>query len=219
MTVIPSVCSAADVRRASFRVRRSAFCVLAVLVLPLFGGFPGAQSSAPDWSRLEGETMQHFQAILRLDTSNPPGNEGLVVDYLESVLKKEGIETKRFANDPARPNLVARLRGSGAKRPLLIMGHTDVVQVDPKKWTHPPFSATREGGYVYGRGTVDDKDNVVAGLMVMLQLKRLNVRLDRDVIFLAEAGEEAAPSSASSSWSRTTRPRSTPSTVSRRAAA
>ncbi len=136
--------------------------------------------------------MQHFQAILRLDTSNPPGNEGVVVDYLEAVLNTAGIETKRFANDPARPNLVARLRGNGKKRPLLIMGHTDVVKVDPAKWTHPPFSATRDGGYVYGRGTVDDKDNVVAGLMVMLQLKRLNVPLDRDVIFLAEAGEEAS---------------------------
>ena len=151
-----------------------------------------AQGGQPDWSRLEAETMEHFQAILRLDTSNPPGNEGLVVDYLDGVLKKAGIETKRFANDPARPNLVARLKGNGRKRPLLIMGHTDVVKVDPAKWTHPPFSATRAGGYVYGRGTVDDKDNVVAALMVMLQLKRLNVPLDRDVIFLAEAGEEAS---------------------------
>ena len=72
------------------------------------------------------------------------------------------------------------------------MGHTDVVNVDPKKWTHPPFGATRDGGYVYGRGTVDDKDNVVAALMTMLTLKRLNVPLDRDVIFLAEAGEEGS---------------------------
>ena len=70
------------------------------------------------------------------------------------------------------------------------MGHSDVVNVDPKKWTHPPFSAIRDGGYIYGRGTVDDKDNLVAGLMVMLMLKRQNVALDRDVIFLAEAGEE-----------------------------
>ena len=87
---------------------------------------------------------------------------------------------------------MARLKGSGTKRPLLIMGHTDVVNVDPKKWTHPPFSATRDGGYIYGRGTVDDKDNVVAALMVMLTLKRQNVPLDRDVIFLAEAGEEGS---------------------------
>ena len=136
--------------------------------------------------------MRHFQAIVRLDTSNPPGSESTVVDYLEGVLKREGIETKRFAVDPSRANLVARLRGNGSRRPLLIMGHTDVVKVDPAKWTQPPFSATRDGGYVYGRGTIDDKDNVVAGLMIMLELKRLNVPLDRDVIFLAEAGEEAS---------------------------
>jgi acetylornithine deacetylase/succinyl-diaminopimelate desuccinylase-like protein len=72
------------------------------------------------------------------------------------------------------------------------MGHTDTVNVDPKKWSFPPFSAARDSGYVYGRGTIDDKDNVVAALMVMLQLKRLNVALDRDVIFLAEAGEEGS---------------------------
>ena len=150
------------------------------------------KSPQPDWSKIEEETMRHFQAILRLDTSNPPGNEGIVVEYLKSVLDREGIETKIFALDPKRPNLVARLRGNGKKRPALIMGHTDVVKVDPAKWTHPPFSATREGGYVYGRGAVDDKDNATAGLMVMLLLKRMNVQLDRDVIFLAEAGEEAS---------------------------
>lgn len=173
--------------------RRLAVLALLLFALPSLSLAPvRAQTPAPDWARLEAETMRHFQAILRLDTSNPPGNEGLVVDYLEAVLKQAGIATRRFANDPARPNLVARLQGSGKKRPLLIMGHTDVVKVDPAKWTHPPFSATRDGGYVYGRGTVDDKDNVVAGLMVMLQLKALNVPLDRDVIFLAEAGEEAS---------------------------
>jgi acetylornithine deacetylase/succinyl-diaminopimelate desuccinylase-like protein len=106
------------------------------------------------------------------------------------VLEREGIEVQVFALEPHRPNVVARLRGSGAKRPLLIMGHTDVVNVDPAKWTHPPFGAVRDGGYVYGRGTVDDKDNVTAALMTMLLLKRAAVPLDRDVIFLAEAGEE-----------------------------
>lgn len=145
---------------------------------------------APDWAGNEAETIEHFQALLRLDTSNPPGNEHLATDYLERTLQKEGIPTQIFALDAARPNLVARLKGSGKKRPILIMGHTDVVSVDPKKWTFPPFAATRDGGYVYGRGSLDDKPSVVAGLMTMLMLKRLNVPLDRDVIFLAEAGEE-----------------------------
>jgi len=165
---------------------------LLVLLIPSTPQQASQPASQPDWSKVEEESMRHFQAILRLDTSNPPGNEGVVVEYLKSVLDREGIETKIFALDPKRPNLVARLRGSGKKRPVLIMGHTDVVKVDPAKWTHPPFSATREGGYVYGRGTVDDKDNATAGLMVMLLLKRMNVPLDRDVIFLAEAGEEAS---------------------------
>jgi acetylornithine deacetylase/succinyl-diaminopimelate desuccinylase-like protein len=136
------------------------------------------------------EALRHFQNILRLDTQNPPGNEVRVVAYLKEVLDREGIETRVLARDPQRPNLVARLRGNGSKRPVLIMGHTDVVTVDASRWTHPPFSATRAGGHVYGRGTLDDKPSVTAGLMTMLQLRRGRVPLDRDVIFLAEASEE-----------------------------
>lgn len=151
-----------------------------------------AQAATPDWKSLEAETLRHFQAILRLDTSNPPGNEYLVTDYLKSVLEAEGIPVQIFASDPKRPNLVARLKGSGRKPPLLYMGHTDVVTVDPKKWTFPPFSATRDGGYIYGRGSIDDKPHVVAGLMALLTLKRANAALDRDVIFLAESGEEGS---------------------------
>ena len=141
----------------------------------------------------EAETLQHFQALLRIDTSSPPGNETRAVEYLKQVFEKEGIAYQIFAKDPARANIVARIKGNGTKRPILILGHTDVVTVDPAKWTHPPFGAARDGGYVYGRGTVDDKDNLVAGLMLMLHLKRNNVALDRDVILLAEAGEEGAP--------------------------
>src|SRR5687767_11001449 len=150
------------------------------------------QPNAPNWAQVEAETMQHFQALLRMDTSDPPGKEQEAAEYLKQELEKEGIAVEMFALEPHRPNLVARLKGNGTRRPLLIMAHTDVVNVDPTKWTHPPFSATRAGGYVYGRGAVDDKDNVVAGLMMMLMLKRMNVPLDRDVIFLAEAGEEGS---------------------------
>jgi len=149
-----------------------------------------AQNKQPDWIRLQEETMKHFQAILRINSSIATGSEAPVVEYLKSVLEKEGISTSVYFNDPSHPNLVARIKGSGKKKPILIMGHTDVVSVDSSKWIHPPFSGTREGGYVYGRGAVDDKDNVVAALMVMLQLKRMKISLDRDIIFLAESGEE-----------------------------
>ena len=150
-----------------------------------------AQTKPPDWVKLQDETMKHFQAILRINSSTATGSEAPVVDYLKSVLDREGISAKVFSNDPKHPNLVARLKGSGKKKPVMIMAHTDVVSIDSTKWIHPAFSATREGGYVYGRGAVDDKDNVVAALMVMIQLKRLNIALDRDVIFLAESGEES----------------------------
>ena len=154
---------------------------------------PRLTAQAPDRAALEAETLQHFQALVRLDTSSPPGNEIRAVDYLKGVFDKEGIAYQTFAKDPQRPNIVARLKGNGKKKPLLLMGHTDVVTVDPKKWTFPPFGAERNGGYIYGRGTIDDKDNLVANLMILLTLKRSKTPLDRDVIFLAESGEEGAP--------------------------
>lgn len=144
-------------------------------------------------SALEAETLKHFQALVQADTSSPPGNEIRAVEYLKKVLDAEGIPYQVFAKDPQRPNLVTRIKGNGRKRPILVLGHTDVVTVDAKKWTFPPFGATLDGGYVYGRGTVDDKDNLVAGLMLILQLHRDKTALDRDVILLAEAGEEGAP--------------------------
>ena len=153
---------------------------------------PHAQPASPDWRTVEEETMRHFQALLRLDTANPPGNESRAAEYIKKVLDAEGIPAQMVSSDPARASVIARLKGNGRKRPLLIMGHTDVVTVDPAKWKHPPFGATREEGYVYGRGAVDDKDNLTAALMTMLLLKRNNVALDRDVIFLAEAGEEGS---------------------------
>ena len=165
----------------------------ALLIATLLSTSLLAQTPAqPDWAKVDEETLRHFLAIIKLDSTDPPGNEKPVVDYLKQVLEAEGIAVETFAMEPNRPNLVARIKGSGKQRPLLLLGHTDTVNVDPKKWTHPPFGAVRDGGYIYGRGTVDDKDNVVANLMTMLMLKRLNVKLDRDVIFLAEAGEEGA---------------------------
>ena len=146
-----------------------------------------AAGSAAAGAAVEAETIKHFQTLIQADTT---AKEEGAAAYLQQVLEKEGIPVKSLVLESGRPNIVARLKGSGKKKPLLIMGHTDVVNVDPAKWTHPPFSATRADGYVYGRGAVDDKDNLVAGLMTMLMLKRQNVPLDRDVIFLAEAGEE-----------------------------
>lgn len=166
---------------------RTGLVALAVLISAL------SASSAAQSSALDAEVLQHFQALLQQDTSSPPGNEIRAVEYLKRVLDKEGIPYQVFAKDPQRPNLVARIKGNGKKRPILVMGHTDVVTVDAKKWTFPPFGAVRDGGYVYGRGAVDDKDNLTAALMLILRLKREGTPLDRDVIMLAESGEEGAP--------------------------
>jgi acetylornithine deacetylase/succinyl-diaminopimelate desuccinylase-like protein len=151
-----------------------------------------AAAQTPDWNKVNEETFRHYQALIRIDSTDPPGNETKVVDYVKKVLDAEGIPNVVLAKDPARANLIARLKGNGSKRPMIIMGHTDTVRIDPAKWVLPPFSAARKDGYIYGRGTLDDKDNLTASLMTILLLKRLNVPLDRDVIFIAEAGEEAA---------------------------
>ncbi len=136
--------------------------------------------------------MRHFQALVQIDSSNPPGNETRVAEYVKKTLEAEGIQVMMVAQDPARANIIARLKGNGSKKPLLIMGHSDVVRVDPTKWTFPPFSATRKDGYVYGRGTLDDKSDLLATMMTMLMLKRQKTPLDRDVIFVSEAGEEGS---------------------------
>ena len=172
-------------------MKLSAVTVASLLATLAVAPVASAQATRqPNWAEVERETLEHFQNLLRIDTRNPPGRETRAAEYLKGVFDKEGIPAELIALDSGRANLVARIKGNGRKKPILIMGHTDVVTVDTTKWTYPPFSATRNGGYVYGRGAVDDKDNVTAGLMTMLLLKRMNVPLDRDIIFLAESGEE-----------------------------
>ena len=130
-----------------------------------------------------------YESLIRFDSSAVEKPEA---EWLKALFDREGIPAQILAKDPERPNVVARMKGSGRKRPLLILGHLDTVTVDASKWRFPPFSATRDGGYVYGRGTIDDKDNLAAAVMTMLLLKRQNMPLDRDVILLAESGEEGA---------------------------
>src|SRR5436190_11343609 len=142
-----------------------------------------------DWDRLRPEILQHYRSLVQIDST--AGHETAVVEYLKRILEAEGIPTSTFALDPNRANLVARLKGNGSKRPLLILAHTDVVGVQKEKWPVDPFGAVMKDGYVWGRGSKDDKPVLAANLIAMLMLKRLGIQLDRDVIFLAESGEEA----------------------------
>ena len=158
---------------------------LSVLLFAL----PLAAQPSIDWSAQRAEILKLYRDLIQIDTR--AGNETKAVDYIRRVLESEGIATKTFAQDPARANLVARLKGNGSKRPLLILAHTDVVGVQPEKWPVDPFGAILKDGYVWGRGSVDDKPVLTANLVTMLLLERNHVPLDRDVIFLAESGEEA----------------------------
>ncbi|HNP62967.1 MAG TPA: M20/M25/M40 family metallo-hydrolase [Woeseiaceae bacterium] len=169
---------------------RLIFCVFSILAVSSANAEP---DYLVDWDQAGAEAVGHLVELIQIDTSNPPGNETKAVEYLEGVLELADIGSQTYAIDPERANLVARIKGNGSKRPILMMGHTDVVGVQPDKWYADPFSGLRQDGFIYGRGTLDDKDNLTAALMVIKLLKRYDVKLDRDVIFLAESGEEGTP--------------------------
>ncbi len=151
-----------------------------------------AASTAPDFTAAHKELIDVLSGFIRVDTSNPPGNETKGAEYLKRFLDREGIASEILALEPARGNLVARVKGSGKKKPLLLMGHIDVVGVERDKWTVDPFGGVVKDGYIYGRGAADDKGMTSVGLQILLLLHRLKVPLDRDVIFLAEGGEESS---------------------------
>lgn len=145
----------------------------------------------PDWKRAGDEAVEVLANFLRIDTTNPPGNEQRAADFFARILEKEGIEHKVFQSAPGRATLYARLRGSGRKRALILLNHTDVVPADRQFWTADPFSGAIRNGYLFGRGALDMKSLGAAQFMALLLLKRGGVALDRDVIFLATADEEA----------------------------
>jgi len=145
-------------------------------------------ASAGDLASL---ARQYLVDLVRIDTTNPPGNETRVAEYLKKLCDTEGINAQMLGGDPARLNFVARLAGSGRLKPLLLMAHSDVVPADRAQWTVDPFSGQLKDGYLWGRGAEDDKSLLAAELAVLVDLKRRGVKLDRDIILLSEADEEA----------------------------
>jgi acetylornithine deacetylase/succinyl-diaminopimelate desuccinylase-like protein len=171
--------------------------------LPCWAEGPATEQGAVKLasSRIPAERLQQYsdlaldwmQQYLRVDTTNPPGNEMRAVAFLKGILDREGIETRVFEYAPGRGDLWARLphTGSEAKRPIILLNHMDVVTSDASHWQVPPFSGEIKNGYVWGRGAQDMKDEGLAQLVAMVMLKREQVALDRDVIFLAVSDEEA----------------------------
>jgi acetylornithine deacetylase/succinyl-diaminopimelate desuccinylase-like protein len=143
------------------------------------------------YSDLAVEWMQEY---LRIDTTNPPGNELRAAVFFKRILDKEGIENYVLEYAPGRADLWARVphTNAQAKKPIILLNHMDVVTSDASHWRVPPFSGTIIGGAMYGRGAQDMKDEGLAQLLVMVMLKREKAALDRDVLFLAVSDEEAA---------------------------
>jgi acetylornithine deacetylase/succinyl-diaminopimelate desuccinylase-like protein len=152
-------------------------------------------TATPDWERARAATVEHLRRLIRMNTVNPPGNELAAARYLDDTLRAAGIESRVYEPAPGRGAVVGRLRGSGARPPVLLMAHTDVVGVEPDHWSVDPFAAEIRDGYLYGRGAIDDKGMLAANLQTMLLLKEHVVdaggTLSRDVVFVANADEEA----------------------------
>jgi acetylornithine deacetylase/succinyl-diaminopimelate desuccinylase-like protein len=157
-------------------------------------------STTPNWNDAAQEVVRHLQDLLRLDTTNPPGNEIIAAEHIARVLRAEGIESIVLEPAPGRGNVIARLKGTGEKPPLLLYGHTDVVPAEPEHWTHPPLSGDIADGFVWGRGALDMKGTVAQQLTVFLMLKRHGIPLKRDVIFAATADEEIGGEGSFGMW-------------------
>ena len=134
--------------------------------------------------------LVHLQNLLRIDTSNPPGRERAALDYLAGVLKQAGIPFQLQETAPDRGNLVARLKGDGSQRPLLLSSHVDVVPAEAEHWSQPPFSGVIEKGFIYGRGAIDMKNFTAMTLAVILKAHSERWPLKRDIIFCAVSDEE-----------------------------
>ncbi len=135
--------------------------------------------------------VKRLQELLRIDTTNPPGNETPAAEYLADWLTKEGLEPKLVGATPSRMNVIARLRGDGSQPPLLLAAHTDVVPVEREYWTRDPFGGEIHDGYLWGRGAIDMKHMAVMSAAVIARLARDRTPLARDVIFAGVADEEA----------------------------
>lgn len=144
-----------------------------------------------DWKAATDEAIEYLVDLVKFNTTNPPGNELECAKYIAEALSKEGIEPMVLESAPGRGNVIGRLRGDGSKAPLLLMSHIDVVHAESSKWEVPPFSGEIRDGVIWGRGTLDTKQLTVMHLMAMFLLKRQGAPLKRDIIFMANADEEA----------------------------
>jgi acetylornithine deacetylase/succinyl-diaminopimelate desuccinylase-like protein len=153
-----------------------------------------AQAPAIDYDKLRSETAQRLSEYLRINTSNPPGNELATARWLKEVLAKEGIEGQILDTaelGPGRANFYSRLKGSGSGKAIALVHHMDVVPVSPQFWSVDPFAGLVKDGYVWGRGALDMKGHGIIQLMTIIAIKRAGIVLPRDIVFIGNADEES----------------------------
>jgi len=163
----------------------------ALAALLASGSLPAAEI---DWDRIGDETVRLFTEYLSIDTTNPPGDVSEAAEFYHRLFQAAGVESELLWTDRAtgRVNVLARIRGSGSRRPLMLLNHMDTVPIDPKGWSVDAFQGIRQDGYIYGRGALDMKNYGIVQLMTMVLLARHGADLERDVVFVAVADEETS---------------------------
>lgn len=177
------------VRSTELRRRRGA-CLGAIIAITAALVPFSAHAADPDWTKVGHDSAQLLSAYIRINTSNPPGNEIVAAKFLAEQFKKAGIESRTLESAKGRGIVVARLKGRGTARPIILLNHLDVVPADPSGWQVSPFSGTIRDGYVWGRGALDCKGVGAVDAAAMIAMKRNGILLARDVIFVGTADEE-----------------------------
>ena len=171
-------------------IRSLHFSVLWLVFLAAANG-AGATEVNIDWKRLDQEVVELLSRYIQIDTTNPPGNEIKAAQFFKAIFDQEGVEARIIESAPGRGNIYARLKGNGSKPPIVLMHHMDVVPATAKLWKVPPFSGVVKDGVIWGRGSLDNKGAGIFQLLTLLALKRHDIQLKGDVIFLGTADEEA----------------------------
>jgi acetylornithine deacetylase/succinyl-diaminopimelate desuccinylase-like protein len=172
------------------RVRHGKLVATALLTAAILGPLNCRKATGVERDPRDAEAERALIQYIRIDTSNPPGNETAGAKFLQELLVKEGIEAKLVGSDPNRQSVYARLSSGTKEKALLLLHHIDVVPVVAAEWTKPPFGGDQSGGYIWGRGALDVKSLGIAQLMAFIDLKRRGVPLRRDVVYLGSADEE-----------------------------
>jgi acetylornithine deacetylase/succinyl-diaminopimelate desuccinylase-like protein len=174
-------------------IRRSLASI--ALVSLLSASAAAQQRTSPiDWTALTTETVNTLSDYIKVNTTDPPGNELEAARFLKRILDREGIEARILDTAELKPagraNLYARLKGNGTKKAIALVHHMDVVPVTPSAWSVDPFGGTVKDGYIWGRGAIDMKGEGIVQLMAMIAIKRSGLPLTRDIVFIGNADEE-----------------------------